>query len=329
MLVKIQNDSINKNLLMGIKYIPIIAIHLLIYILAVSCAILGKQETDNTKYNTAIVLEDYHKKMFVEFIGRLQDYPKYDTGEHFNNLPKWEYSKPDAPSLRELSTEYNLKDVAGNGTEIERIINLCDWAHRVTSSKGEIGNPEVLNAPAIIEFVKSEGRAVNCKMKSIVLNEILLSFGYNSRRISLKPSIFDGDSHSIVMVFSNTYKKWICIDPTFNTYFHNDSGGILGYLEIREIYRKGEIPEFRPIQLTIQPPLMLAGKRFDSYDEWYAVYIAKNCFQASSPQKSAFGYESSESINSILLLPANFQSDETGRANTYATRNPKYFFQEP
>ncbi|GAF80955.1 unnamed protein product [marine sediment metagenome] len=329
MLSKIQNDSINKNVLMYIKYLHNITFHLLIYFLAVSNVLLGDQKVNKTKCNMVIVLKDYQKKMLDEYIERLQDYPKFDTGEKFNNLPKWEYCKPDAPSLSKLSNEYNLKDVAGSGTEIEKMLNLMDWVHRVTSSKGEIGNPEVLNAPSIIEFVRSKGLSVNCKMKSIVLNEILLSFGYHSRRISLKPSKFDGDSHSIVMVFSNTHKKWICLDPTFNTYFHNDSGEILGYIEIREIYRKGEIPKFRPIQFTIRPPLMLAGKRFDSYDEWYAVYMAKNCFQAASPQKSAFGYESSESTNWILLLPSNFQSDEIGRVNTYITHNPEYFFQEP
>jgi len=276
--------------------------------------------------------------MFEEFVKRLQDYPRFDTAENFEGLPEWKYSGPEDPNLKNLIEEHELEKMAGNGTEIERFLNLMEWVHPLLSQDGEMGIPEVINTPRIIDFVKNKGYSVNCWMKAVVLNEALLSLGFRARRISCKPSKADGNSHSIVMVFSNTKQKWICLDPTFNTYFHDESGGILGFLEIRERYMTGEMPPFRSINVPKKAPLTLHGTPFDSYDEWYAVYMAKNCFRLSCPLKSAFGYESSESPSWVFLSPSAYQPDEMEkshhlgkgeRSRMYFTCNIKYFFQEP
>ncbi len=196
----------------------------------------------------------------------------------------------------------------------------------------------MLSTPAIIDFVEKGNHAVNCQMKAIVLTEVLLAQGFRARRISCRPAQFDGDSHAIVMVYSDARQNWICLDPTFNTYFHDEAGGVLGFAEIRQGYASGTLPQFRSITLPRSAPLMLAGIPFDTYDAWYAVYMAKNCFSISSPLKSEFGYESSAAASWVWLLPLNYEPEEMGytgsrsshgQSKRFLTRNLDYFFKKP
>jgi hypothetical protein len=180
-----------------------------------------------------------------------------------------------------------------------------------------------------MEFVETKGIAVNCRMYTIALNELLLALGYHSRRISFRPSRPDGDTHSLVTVYSDVWEKWVCLDPTFNTYFRDESGEILGYLEIRERYTEGNIPMFRPITIDLDWTLRTAGCEFNSYDTWYAVYMAKNCFQATCPLKSAFGYESTKGLSWVTLLPSGFQQDNKAKPRRFSTSSSGFFFGKP
>ena len=275
------------------------------------------------------------RTIFDGYVSRLENYPEFASGTVPGDFPDFEYASPGDPGMKELAEQYRLHEIAGNGTEIERMLNLMDWVHRTLTTTNDLANPEVLTAPAIIEFVAAEGNNVNCKMKSIVLNEALLALGFHSRRLSCNPYRFDGDSHSIVTVWSETYDKWILLDPTFDTCFVNEQGELLGYLEVRDIYRNGEIPSFRHIGL-VADGLRMAGVKFDSYDAWYAVYMSKNLFWAISPLKSAQGYESAEAPSWVMLEPVGYDPDLTILENfqrnenrIYHTPWTEHFFRKP
>ena len=304
-----------------------IIICMLMLMLPVPFFLLAAQE--QKEKTSGITLNDTQKTMFREFVKRLQDHPGFDHSASTAELPEWSYSGPEDPALQQLVKQHNLKKVAGNGPEIQQMLNLMEWVHRLLSRDGEIGNPAVLNTPAIIEFVNNGDRSVNCRIKAIVLNEALLSLGFKSRRISFLPSVFDSDSHAIVTVFCEAKQKWICMDPTFNTYFFNDNGDILGYLEIRDKYKSGEIPRFRHITIIPEWALMLNGKPFETYDAWYSVYMAKNCFRAACPLKSEFDYESSDSWERFYLSPTGYRPEDMGQPLKFFTGNAKYFFKKP
>jgi hypothetical protein len=292
-------------------------------------ATAGERLRQESSGETQIILKDRQREMFDGYVELLRSYPRFESVEAANELPSWTDAPSGDPSLMKMSEQYGLKEIAGQRSEADRFVRLMEWAHRVTNGQGDIGRPDVLNAPAIIEFVRSTGHALDCRVKAIVLNEALLALGYHSRRISFQPARHDGDTHSVVIVFSRDHNKWVCLDPTFNTYFHDRNGELLGYLEIRDAYRSGRAPLFRSITVPVRGQLMLAGQPFDGYDSWYVVYMAKNCFKVSCPQRSAFGYESSDSPRSIALLPVGYESDSTGRTNTTFTTNARYFFGHP
>jgi hypothetical protein len=302
---------------------------LLTPVLAGLTATAGQTERKSASSVAEIILKEHQQEMLDGHVELLRSYPGFDSADGVAHLPPWTYATTSDPSLTKMSEQYRLKEIAGQGSEVGRFLRLMEWAHRITEGRGDLGDPDALNAPAIIEFVRSTGRPVNCRMKAIVLNEALLALGWCSRRISFQPARHDGDSHSIVTVFSRGLSNWICLDPTFNTYFHDGNGVPLGYLEVRDAYRSGRVPSFRPITIPVEGELMLAGQAFDGYDPWYAVYMAKNCFKVSCPQKSAFGYESSESPVWIVLHPVGYQPDSMGRANTTHTTSARSYFQAP
>ena len=313
----------------------LVLIPLISHLLLISCTREQKAKDVTAESSRAVetnaaaefAFNQDQQELLDNYVQRLKDFPNFTAGSPSEKSLDWKYY-PAASELADLIDKHDLESVMGDGTEMKRFINLMDWVHNATYSEGDLGNPDTLNAAAIINYVKTEKRAVNCKMKSVVLNELLLAFGYYSRRISCKPSQFDGDLHSIVAVYCSESGKWVCLDPTFNTYFHDTAGNLLGYLEIRGAYANGEIPAFRSIQISHQNPLMLQGIEFPSYDQWYAVYMAKNCFQASCPRISRFGYENSESRSLVDLVPEGFTVKDR-KTGTIVTSNSDDFFRKP
>jgi hypothetical protein len=278
---------------------------------------------------SGITLNDAQNNLFIEYVCRLQDYPDFLESEKADEIPGWEYAEPSDENLSQLVKKYDLNKVAGKGTEAERWLRLVDWVHRKLFRVGKVGYPKKLNTPSIVEFVENKDLAVNCRMYTIVLNEILLALGYHSRRISFRPIRPDGDTHSLVTVYSKAWEKWVCLDPTFNTFFYDESGEILSYLEIRECYTSGRIPRFRQITIELDWTLKAAGCEFDTYDTWYAVYMAKNCFQVTCPRKSAFGHESTKGIAWVTLLPSGFQPEAKAKPRMFRTNNFGHFFRRP
>lgn len=278
---------------------------------------------------SGITLNEDQYRLFNEYVSRLQAYPEFDSSEKVDRIPDWKYASPSDENLKSLVEKYDLKKVAGEGKEAEKWFCLMDWVHRQLFRVGRVGYPRKLNTPSIMEFVENTDFSVNCRMYTVVLNEILLALGYHSRRISFRPSRPDGDTHSLVTVYSDAREKWVCLDPTFNTYFHGESGEILSYLEIRECYTSGKIPRSRPIAIDLDWTLRTAGCEFDSYETWYAVYMAKNCFQATCPLASAFGYESTKGLSWVTLSPSGFQQETKARPRTFRTSNLGSFFRNP
>jgi len=314
----------------GVKVAPIYFVLVLFIVLNLSLVVFSCDSSK--KINLEVegippVLNEEQQTLFDTYFQRLKEFPNIRSDSTSNTSLGWEYDQT-VPELADFVVTHNLRDVMGDGTEIERFIYLMEWVHEKTYSEKELGNPDTLNSLAILNYITTQKRAVNCRMKSIVLNEILLSLGYCSRRLSCKPSLFDGDSHAIVTVYSNEMDKWICLDPTFNTFFHDGEGNVLSYVEIRNAYTNGEIPAFRAIPLTPTGSLMLSGIAFETYDQWYAVYMAKNCFKASCPQHSKFGYEDSEGLTYVYLLPKGYVAEDLGNDAIF-TYNSRDFFKKP
>lgn len=243
----------------------------------------------------------------TEFVRRLQEYPEISCeGSHGSDLPAWRYMPADSPPLVELRSRYGLAELVAGKAELRAALAVLDWAYRVMRHDGGSAVPEPWNALNILDACTKGKRAVNCFMKSIVLNEAYLSLGYHSRRIACMPAVADGDSHVVVMVYVAALSRWITVDPTHNTYFMAPDGEIISVLQARRVYRDGGVPGLRHIETPKLAALVCAGVECASYDEFYTLYMAKNCFRFASPVVSGFGYESRPDAQFIYLSPPGY-----------------------
>jgi hypothetical protein len=255
----------------------------------------------------------------------------------FGNTPvakEWQFSYSDSTdlNLNELRHTYNLDSVAGQGSEIERIINLMTWAHCIVKHDGNSENPEPRDALNLIAVSKKENRGVNCRMMATILNEVYLAMGYKSRHITCMPyDKNDQDCHVVNIVYSRTLNKWLYMDPTFEGYFMGEDSIPLSIEEIRQRMISGQ-------ELVINPNLNWNGDPYDKEDYYY--YLAKNLFRFTSPVKSSFGYESKiGEVIWICLNPVGYDSLEVGMADTtkssqhthinYMTDDAAYFWGRP
>jgi transglutaminase-like putative cysteine protease len=204
------------------------------------------------------------------------------------------------------------------------------WVHGELNHQGDQVTIEPLDAMNILETCRQTRCALFCIHKAIVLTEALLSIGIQARRVACLPYGFDGDCHVVTLVLLPELMKWIVLDPTFNTFFHDAHGSPLSPLEIRELYREHRTPVFKHIEMNKVGALMMNGVECSTYDEWYAAYMAKNCFRFHCPLASGHGQAGREEAY-VFLNPVGYaerNAYDTIQATTYRTDNAEYFFRD-
>ena len=151
------------------------------------------------------------------------------------------YAEPTDENLEKLRDMYDLDMIAGQGSELDQIINLMSWVYSLTGHANEPEIPVERNSFTLINMAKVEKKQINCYMKTVILNEVYLSMGFYSRHTHLLPhSNEERESHFITSVYSKTLEKWILMDPDFGVYVTDEKGNILGVREIRQRLITGE-----------------------------------------------------------------------------------------
>ena len=224
----------------------------------------------------------------------LRQYLKYNKESKL--IPKYTYESPEASGLMALREKYHLDSIAGNGSEISKIINLMSWVHKTVRHDGNSSNPKDRHAESIIELCKKENRGVNCRMLATILNEIYLSVGFKSHFVTCLPkNKNDNDCHVINAVFSNEVNKWIWVDPSFETWVKDEKDNLLSIEEVRYRLIKG-LPVFA------SPNINWNGQPYGGGGEAYLHdYMSKNLFQVNIPLNSCAAFESQKEVGSMVL----------------------------
>jgi transglutaminase-like putative cysteine protease len=245
------------------------------------------------------------------------------------------YEDMNSDDLSNLRRIYKIDKIASGTNTLEKVTAVMDWVHKQLTNHGEYSESVAKNSLSILP---TKGKAnLFCVHKSIVMNESLLSLGIKSRIISCIPRNFDNDCHVAVTVYIPELEKWCFFDPTFDTYFIGEDRNPLSIDKIRDGYCKGSIegkvPDFMPIPIKKNWPLFLNGAEYETYEKWYSVYMAKNCFRFKSPVKSAFGYGWEKNNRLIFLNPKGYsvknEYDEYCYGNAEYTNNINYFLERP
>jgi hypothetical protein len=288
-----------------------------------------------------------HLEKFTQLVAplrRIGDYPYilrqaalYNTAD-VRPLPGFTYQSKNDSNLVALRKAFNLDSVAGQGNDISQILNLMHWLHNLVPHDGQHENPKVKNALNLISVCKKENRGLNCRGLATTLNECYLSLGFKSRLVTCMPKDslgIDDDCHVINMVYAPSLKKWLWIDPTFDTYVMSEKGELLSIEEVRL-----RIIDNKP--LIISPDANWNHRSSETKEHYLFYYMAKNLYRLECPVNSAYDIETTapgRNIEYIQLLPLDYfkQPAKVTRTNQYTktsytnyyTNNPAYFWQAP
>lgn len=198
-----------------------------------------------------------------------------------------------APGFSELLSKYPIREAAGNGTQLEKVLNLLSWCSRNVLHNGGIKDVEFVpkTSLGILDYAYQKGRenGVYCRLQAIVFSECCLAMGIKSRILHCLPfSPYDFDTHVVSIVYIDSLKKWILLDPGNNQYFMDENNVILSPLEVRK--RLGD-DEY--VKSNID-------------DENYKHYMAKNLFYFKSLQNNTFGSDLQYEQEIIYCAPKGF-----------------------
>ena len=226
--------------------------------------------------------------------------------------------------MKHVREFFSLDEVAGNGDEISKILNILRFVH--DSIRHDGGNYALCEFDAIdiYNYHKSTGKGVNCRHLAITLNEMYLSMGFRSRYVTCLPKDpNDQDCHVINAVWSSQLKKWIWVDPTFNAYVTDENGNLLGIAEVRERLIDG-----RPLLLNEDANWNHKNKQ--TKEHYLENYMAKNLYYIECATESCFNSESRyRDTGSIYVKLVPSDEETVSNERRIVTHDAAYFWQAP
>lgn len=225
----------------------------------------------------------------VDFLFILKKAGNYNVNDN-RPFPAFTYQASSDPNLTALRKAFNLDSIAGKGSDVLKILNLLHWIHNLIPHDGNHENPVVKNAMNMIRECKQEKRGLNCRGLATVLNECYLSLGIKSRIVTCLPKDslkMDYDCHTINVVYSDTLKKWLWIDPTNNAYVMNEKGEVLSIEEVRE-----RIINDEPVILN--PDANWNNQLAQNRENYLFTYMAKNLYMLECPVRSEYDMETAK-----------------------------------
>lgn len=238
------------------------------------------------------------------YIALLKEYSGFIfDGNIVEGFPVFTYMDQDAEPLAQLEQRFQIREKICGKSEIDAILCLLDWVYQTIPYDGFSDRPEEIDA----NFMLGNPKPANCLTMAAILNAVYLSVGFKSRMLFCLPADYDGDNHVVTMVYLQSLAKWISVDPSHNTYFMSADGGILNPIEARQIFANGEIPFIKHIEREMRAPLICGGIPCKSYDDFYLLYMSKNCFRFKCPVQSEYLYpKSSTKANYVILNPIGY-----------------------
>jgi hypothetical protein len=247
---------------------------------------------------------------------------EYVRNERRDTLPSFTYMNADDSNLLRVRAYFRLDSVAGMGDELSKIKNLLTFVHNTIKHDGERPNPKRMNSIDLAEACKDGSRGLNCRGLAIVLNECYLAMGFKSRVVTCMPKVYINDCHAINVVYSESLRKWIWVDPTHNAWVTDENGTMLNIQEVRERLR------------TDSPLVLNEEANWNNYiritkQEYLDQYMAKNLYYLSCILHNEYGQEDRpyNPIKYVALMPIGYTNEM--KAGSYIVNDDEWFWQSP
>lgn len=173
---------------------------------------------------------------YLLFTGALRVFKDF-TYSNFAHDFQYDFNNVNLLILKE---KYNITQVAGNGDELSKVLNLLRWCCDNVLHNGGSKDVEFIPKTSvdILDYAYQKGyeNGVYCRLQSIVFTESCLALGIKSRIVHCLPfSPNDFDSHVISIVFINSLNKWIMVDAGSNGYFLDEKDIICLLWKLRRL----------------------------------------------------------------------------------------------
>jgi len=181
---------------------------------------------------------EYPEEVYIMEAGILKNNFMFENGIDVTlsyDLDNVDYSK--------LIQQYDLKSIAGQGTELEMALRLMqEFAPRLFHHSNYDNKIEIRALPLLEYSLDNQENGINCRNKAQILNEMCLALSIYARKVWIMPnSPYDTDCHVVNEIWDTTLNKWVMLDITSNQYWVDESGTPLSIIEIRA---KGARQEF-------------------------------------------------------------------------------------
>jgi len=251
-------------------------------------------------------------KQVAQSLRGVADY-KYilQKAEKFNQkdqrvIPAFTYQPATDPNLVAIRKNFKLDEIAGNGNDASKAINILKWVHNTVQHDGQHESGiQLINANEIISKATSKKIGVSCGELATTLNECYLAMGWKSRKVYCLPKDslnVDYDSHVINVVYLPSLSKWVWMDPTNNAYVMDENKNLLGIAEVRERIIKNQ-------PLFVNDDANWNNREKITKEFYLDNYMAKNLYRVYSPQRNEYNYETrdkNKTITYISLLPLEY-----------------------
>lgn len=174
---------------------------------------------------------------------------KLSGGYELSAPQKFRYRWEDLPFYNELKRRFPLLEIAGKGEAFDKALNLMEWLSGHTEYNGS--SPLPPSPPEeILRYSYDKGfeGAINCANKAIVLSDLLVAAHIPAMPVWLSNHMMDPHSdffaqgwiHCVVHAYLCDRKRWVMLDPSFNSYVTDGTGVPLNLLEIFHGFTQGK-----------------------------------------------------------------------------------------
>ncbi len=159
-------------------------------------------------------------------------FPKSVIASEVQSAPlRFYHEAAEEEQLADLFSGFNFNEYISVGkTEYDQMALLKNWVYYRIPYELNFNDSELRNAITVLRRA-AKGDAFICTNKAYVFMQCAVSEGWTARYLLLRRPT--GEEHAANDIWSNRYKKWIFMDPTWN--IHIEKNNIpLSILEIRK-----------------------------------------------------------------------------------------------
>ena len=160
----------------------------------------------------------------------------------------WRYQCKRLPMHDELQKAYDLEEIAGQGDTFTRALRVMGWltAHTWYCGMSFWSGSLPDNGLKILRYAYDNPfrHAINCRHKAYALADCLVAIGIAAIPVCI---INEGYCHLVVHVWLPEERRWVMLDPSFDSYITDETGRALNLFEIHDCRRRGEalnVPQY-------------------------------------------------------------------------------------